>query len=76
MHASTALDAIVSTSRDQQQPGNLAPPSDLSNDVDEMLTAFNTANDEPEAQGLGFFENGGDPCEPVGVIAARLGLDG
>jgi len=71
-----ALDAIISTSRETRSSlANLAPPSDISNDVDEMLTAFNTANNEAEAQGLGFFEDDGDPWEPVGVIAGRLGLD-
>ena len=71
-----ALDAIISTSRETSDNlANLSPPSDLSDDVDDMLTAFNTANDEAEAQGLGFFENDGDPWAPVGVIAGQLGLD-
>lgn len=71
-----ALDAIVSTSRETSDSlAKLAPPSDVSDDVDDMLTAFNTANDEAEAQGLGFFENDGDPWAPVGAIAASLGLD-
>ncbi len=71
-----ALDAIVATSRETSASlASLAPPSDMSDDVDDMITAFNTANDEAEAQGLGFFENDGDPWAPAGVIAARLGLD-
>ncbi len=71
-----ALDAIVSTSRETRDGlAGLSPPSDMSDDVNDMLTAFNTANDEAEAQGLGFFEDDGDPWAPVGIIAARLGLD-
>ena len=67
-----ALDAIISTSRETSDSlASLAPPSDMSDDVDDMITAFNAANDEAEAQGLGFFENDGDPWAPVGVIAAR-----
>ncbi len=71
-----ALDAIVSTSRETSDNlADLSPPSEMSGDVDDMLTAFNAANDEAEAQGLGFFETDGDPWAPAGTIAANLGLD-
>ena len=40
-----------------------------------MLAAFTKANDEAEAQGLGFFESDGDPWAPAGVIAEAIGLD-
>ena len=71
-----ALDAIISTSRaTRDNLAGLAPPSDMTDDVDDMLTAFDTANDEAEAQGPGFFEDDGDPWAAVGVIAGKLGLD-
>lgn len=71
-----ALDAIVSTSRDTaDRLGELSPPSDMSGDFDDMLTAFDAANDQAESQGLGFFETDDDPWAPVGVIAGNLGLD-
>ena len=71
-----ALDTIVTTSRDtRDQLANLAPPSAISDQVDDMIAAFTKANDEAEAQGLGFFENDGDPWAPASVIAGSLGLD-
>ena len=71
-----ALDAIVATSRDtRDQLANLAPPSAIADQVDDMLAAFTAANEEAEAQGLGFFESDGDPWAPAGVIAGTLGLD-
>ncbi len=71
-----ALDGIVSTSRDtHDRLANLVPPSEASDQFDDMLAALNAANDEAEEQGLGFFEGDDDPWAPVGVIAGELGLD-
>lgn len=71
-----ALDTIVSTSRDTaDRLRELSPPSDIADQVGDMLAAFDAANDEAESQGLGFFEGADDPWAPVGVIAGNLGLD-
>ena len=71
-----ALDAIVATSRDTaDQLDALAPPSDRTDEFDQMLVAFDAANDEAESQGLAFFETDDDPWAPVGAIAGDLGLD-
>lgn len=72
-----ALDVIISTSRETSTSlANLAAPADISDDVDDMIAAFDAANDEAEGQGLGFFDDDGDPWAPVGAMAGKLGLDG
>ncbi len=72
-----ALDEIITTSRETSSSlANLAAPTDISDDVDNMIAAFNAANDEAEGQGLAFFEEEGDPWAPVGAMAGKLGLDG
>ncbi len=70
-----ALDGIVSTSRDtSDRLARLAPPSEIADQVDDMVVAFNAANDEAEAQGIGFFEGDDDPWAPLNVMAEKLGL--
>lgn len=70
-----ALDGIVSTSRDtSDRLATLAPPPEIADQVDDMVVAFNAASDEAEAQGIGFFENDGDPWAPLNVMAEKLGL--
>lgn len=54
---------------------NPAPPLRLE-PPDASSAAASSANDEAEAQGLGFFESDDDPWAPAGVIAGSLGLDG
>ena len=47
----------------------------MQSDVDAMLAEFRSANDEAEAQGLGFWETDGDPWAAGNALAAELGLD-
>ena len=71
-----ALDVIVSTSRSTlDQIAELDPPSEIASQVDDMLAAFETANDDAEAQGLAFFDGEDDPWAASAEIAGDLGID-
>lgn len=70
------LDTIVSVSNRQSDDLEaLAPPSDIADAVDELVAESRRATDEAESQGLGFFENDGDPWARTQELAADLGLD-
>ena len=71
-----ALDTLVSSSRKAVEDiDELAAPTSMHADVDAMLAEFRTANDEAEAQGLGFWQTEGDPWAAGNALAAELGLD-
>lgn len=71
-----SLDTIIATSRTVHDDiASLDPPSDISDDVDAMLASFDAGTDEAESQGLGFFDNEGDPWADAGQQAGDLGLD-
>ncbi len=71
-----ALDTLVSSSRKAVVDiDELAAPTSMQSDVDAMLAEFRSANDEAEAQGLGFWETEGDPWAAGNTLAAELGLD-
>ena len=71
-----ALDTLVSASRKAVDDiDELAAPKSVQADVDAMLVEFRSANDEAEAQGLGFWETDGDPWAAGNALAAELGLD-
>jgi hypothetical protein len=68
--------SIVATSRTTHDDiAALDAPSDLSDDVDAMLTSFDAATDEAEPQGLAFFDTDDDPWADAGQRAGALGLD-
>ncbi len=70
-----ALDTLVSSSRQAVVDiDGLAAPASMQADIDEMLAEFRSANDEAEAQGLGFWETDGDPWATGNALAAELGL--
>lgn len=71
-----ALDTLVSSSRQAVEDlDDLAAPQSMQSDVDAMLAEFRSANDEAEAQGLGFWEIDDDPWAAGNALAAELGLD-
>lgn len=70
-----ALDTIVTASRDTADGIDaLAAPSSIRADVDAMVAELRSATDEAESQGLGFWENGGDPWVTANEMATDLGL--
>ncbi|WP_040494387.1 hypothetical protein [Ilumatobacter nonamiensis] len=71
-----ALDTIVATSRTTRDDiAALDAPSDLSDDVDALLAAFDAGTDEAESLGLAFFDTDDDPWAAAGEQAGALGLD-
>ena len=53
----------------------LDEPSSLSADVAELLTVARSNTDDAAAQGMGFFENDGDPWEESNELSRALGLN-
>lgn len=71
-----ALDTIVSSTRRQlDEIDALAAPGSIAGDVDAMLVELRGATDAAAAQGVGFWEDDGDPWATGNDMAARLGLD-
>lgn len=71
-----ALDTIVTVSRrDLDDIEALGAPDSIDAEVDALLAEGRSATDEAEAQGLGFWENDGDPWAKTNELAAALGLD-
>ncbi|MFV0315541.1 MAG: hypothetical protein ACK5O2_01075 [Microthrixaceae bacterium] len=71
-----AFDTVLATSRKMHDDiAALDAPSDLSDDVDAMLTSFDAGTDEAESSGLAFFDDDEDPWADAGRQASALGLD-
>lgn len=71
-----AFDTVISVSyRQLDDIEDLAVPSDLANQVDELLQQGRSDTGDAEAMGLGFFESEDDPWETTSKLAQGLGLD-
>ncbi len=71
-----ALDTIVSVSNRQLDDIEaLEEPSSMSDDVEAMVAEGRSGTEIAENQGLGFFEDDGDPWEQTQQLAVELGLD-
>lgn len=72
----SALDAIVSISNRQLDDiEELDAPSDLEDEVADLVEEGRSATEAAEAQGLAFFESDDDPWARTGELASGLGLD-
>jgi hypothetical protein len=70
-----ALDSIVSASQQaRSEIAALTPPDAMRDDVDELLTAYATANDDAAAQGPAFFDSEDDPWKKPSDMAVAMGI--
>ena len=71
-----ALNTIVSTTRRQiDEIDAIDAPTSLENDVEALLVELRSATDIAESQGLGFWDDDGNPWERSIEMSAELGLD-
>lgn len=71
-----AFDTVILVSRRQLDDIEaLGAPSELADQVDELLRQGRADTDSAEAMGLGFFESDDDPWEATSALARQLELD-
>ena len=71
-----AFDTVISVSyRQLDDIEDLAVPSELADQVDQLLHQGRSDTSGAEAMGLGFFDSEDDPWETTSELARGLGLD-